>query len=98
MKRSEIISLLNGVGTTLDFIDGAEIRNTSNGETAGEISKEVIHGMQVAIFVCVLLLEGSLSTNNPMECASKIINTYAAAHFGLDQDESDSGDEAENQG
>ena len=98
MKRSEIISLLNGVGNCMDFINGAEIRNTSNGETAGEISEEVIHGMQVAIFVCVRLLEGSLSTNNPMECASKIINTYAASHFNLNRGEPDSGDGAENKG
>ena len=98
MRRNEIISLLDGVGNCMDFIDGAEIRNTNTGETAGTIGEEVIHGMQVAIYICVRLLDGSLSTNNPMECASKIINTYAAAHLNLDRGEPDSGGEAEHKG
>ena len=97
MKRKEIISLLDGVGNCMDFVAGAEIRNVDTGETSGTISEEVIHGMQVAIYICIRLLDGSLSTNNPMECAGKIISIYAS-HFNLDRGEPDSGDGAESKG
>lgn len=86
MKRSEIIGLLNEAGQLMDLFESVETKNEKTGEVVGTISKDVIHGMQVAMFCCARLLDGTRPVCNPMALASRIIRLYTVADLHLDED------------
>lgn len=83
MKRSEIIGLINSVGHLMDAFDHIEIKDKDDEEVIGAISKDVIHGMQVALCVCSKLLDGTHSEDNPVRLASELIHSYAVVEFDL---------------
>lgn len=86
MKRSEIIGLLNDTGQLMDVFEHAEIKKLETNEVIGTISKEAIHGMQVAMFCCLGLLDGTKPQRTPLALARKMINLYASASFHLDEE------------
>lgn len=86
MKRSEIIGLLNEKGQLMDVFEYAEIKKQKTDEVIGTISKEAIHGMQVAMFCCLGLLDGTKPQRTPLALASKMINLYASTSFHLDEE------------
>lgn len=53
MKRSEIIGLVNETGQLMDVFDYAEIKKLETNEVIGTVSKDAIHGMQVAMLCCI---------------------------------------------
>lgn len=86
MKRSEIIGLLNETGQLMDVFEHVEIKNADTDEVIGTFSNEAIHGMQVAMFCCIGLLDGTKPQRTPLALASKMINIYAATTLHLDEE------------
>ena len=54
MKRKEIVDLLEATGQVMEFFDVTEV--TKNDEVLFSVSKDVINGMQTAIYVCKQLV------------------------------------------
>ena len=86
MKRSEIIGLLNETGQLMDVFERVETKDEETGEVIGTISKDAIHGMQVAMLCCTRLLDGTKPVRNPMALANRMIGLYTIADLHLDED------------
>lgn len=86
MKRSEIIGLLNETAQLMDSVEHVETKNTDTDEVIGTVSKDAIHGMQVAMLCCIWLLDGTKPQRNPLALAIKMINLYAVTAMHLDED------------
>ena len=86
MKRSEIIGLLNETGQLMDLFEHVETKNADTDEVIGTVSKDAIHGMQVAMLCCIGLLDGTKPQRTPLALAGKMINLYASTSFHLDEE------------
>lgn len=93
MRRKEIVDLLEATGQVMEFFDVTEVKK--NDEILFSVSKDVINGMQTAIYVCKQLVSGDVETNSPLELAAKIIALYGVCKSDLSDDAPDSEDESE---
>lgn len=89
MKRNEIIDLLNATGKIMDAFDHVEIKDSKTDEVSGTFGKDTLHGMQVAMHICIKLLDGTLECHHAIDLASRLINLYACAAMSFGQDECD---------
>jgi len=93
VKRKEIVELLEATGQIMDFFDVTEVKK--NDEMLFSVSKDVINGMQTAIYVCKQVVSGEVETESPLKLAAKIIGLYGVCKSDSSDDAPDSEDESE---
>ena len=95
MRRKEIAELLEDTGQIMEFFDVTEVKNAENDEMLFSVSKDVINGMQPAIYVCKLVVSGDVETKSPLNLATKIISLYAVCKSNSSEDAPGYEDESE---
>lgn len=95
MKRKEIAELLEETGQIMEFFDVTEVKDIKNDEILLSVSKDVINGMQTAIYMCKKVVSGAEEIKSPVQLAAKIISLYAACKSGFGDDAPDCEDESE---
>lgn len=78
MKRKEIAKLLDETCQIMEFFDVTEVKDIKNDEILLSVSKDVINGMQTAIYMCMKVVSGDEEIKSPVNLAAKIIGLYAA--------------------
>lgn len=86
MKRKEIAELLEETGQIMEFFDVTEAKDIKNDEILLSVNKDVINGMQTAIYMCKQVVSGAEEIKSPVRLAAKIISLYAACKSGFGDD------------